>query len=127
MKKTDNILLGFVLKSVFLSIAFVVFLTAVFSKIVITFDLDNSYCSYLGYAVLLITSFITALLSTMNFKNSLSLMCVLSNIPVIILSVINSIANKSFIQLAICAVIVIVGSDVKIAFRTMSMQQEIKF
>ena len=46
MKKTDNILLGFVLKSVFLSIAFVVFLTAVFSKIVITFDLDNSYCSY---------------------------------------------------------------------------------
>ena len=110
MKKTDNILLGFVLKSVFLSIAFVVFLTAVFSKIVITFDLDNSYCSYLGYAVLLITSFITALLSTINFKNSLALMCVLSNIPVIILSVINSIANKSFIQLAICAVIVIVGS-----------------
>lgn len=110
MKKTDNILLGFVLKSVFLSIAFVVFLTAVFSKIVITFDLDNLYCSYLGYAVLLITSFITALLSTMNFKNSLALMCVLSNIPVIILSVINSIANKSFIQLAICAVIVIAGS-----------------
>lgn len=110
MKKTDNILLGFVLKSVFLSIAFVVFLTAVFSKIVITFDLDNSYCSYLGYAVLLITSFITALLSTMNFKNSLALMCVLSNIPVIILSVINSIANKSFVQLAICAVIIIVGS-----------------
>lgn len=110
MKKTDNILLGFVLKSVFLSIAFVVFLTAVFSKIVITFDLDNSYCSYLGYTVLFITSFITALLSTMNFKNSLALMCVLSNIPVIILSVINSIANKSFIQLAICAVIVIVGS-----------------
>lgn len=110
MKKTDNILLGFVLKSVFLSIAFVVFLTAVFSKIVITFDLDNSYCSYLGYAVLLITSFITALLSTMNFKNSLALMCVLSNIPVIILSVINSIANKSFIQLAICAVIIIAGS-----------------
>lgn len=110
MKKTDNILLGFVLKSVFLSIAFVVFLTAVFSKIVITFDLDNSYCSYLGYAVLLITSFITALLSTMNFKNSLALMCVLSNVPVIILSVINSIVNKSFIQLAICAVIIIVGS-----------------
>ncbi len=110
MKKTDNILLGFVLKSVFLSIAFVVFLTAVFSKIVITFDLDNSYCSYLGYAVLLITSFITALLSTINFKNSLALMCVLSNIPVIILSVINSIANKSFIQLAICAVIIIAGS-----------------
>lgn len=110
MKKTDSILLGFVLKSVFLSIAFVVFLTAVFSKIVITFDLDNSYCSYLGYTVLFITSFITALLSTMNFKNSLALMCVLSNIPVIILSVINSIANKSFIQLAICAVIVIVGS-----------------
>ena len=110
MKKTDSILLGFVLKSVFLSIAFVVFLTAVFSKIVITFDLDNSYCSYLGYTVLFITSFITALLSTMNFKNSLALMCVLSNIPVIILSVINSIVNKSFVQLAICAVIVIVVS-----------------
>ena len=110
MKKTDNILLGFVLKSVFLSILFVAFLTAVFGKIVITLDLDNSYCLYLGYAVLFFTSFITALLSTMNFKNSLVLMCVLSNIPVIILSVINSIVNKSFVQLVICAVIVIAGS-----------------
>lgn len=110
MKKTDSVLLGFVLKSVFLSIVFVVFLTAVFTKLTMMFDLDISYCSYFGYAVLFISSFATAFLTTMNFKNSLVLMCILSNIPVIILSVINSIVNKSFLQLVICAVIIIVGS-----------------
>ena len=110
MKKTDSVLLGFVLKSVFLSIIFVAFLTAVFTKLTMMFDLDISYCSYFGYAVLFIASFATAFLTTMNFKNSLVLMCILSNIPVIILSVINSIANKSFLQLVICAVIIIVGS-----------------
>lgn len=110
MKKTDSVLLGFVLKSVFLSIVFVAFLTAVFTKLTMMFDLDISYCSYFGYAVLFIASFVTAFLTTMNFKNSLVLMCILSNIPVIILSVINSIVNKSFLQLVICAVIIIVGS-----------------
>lgn len=110
MKKTDSVLLGFVLKSVFLSIVFVVFSTAVFTKLTMMFDLDISYCSYFGYAVLFIASFATAFLTTMNFKNSLVLMCILSNIPVIILSVINSIVNKSFLQLVICAVIIIVGS-----------------
>ena len=110
MKKTDSVLLGFVLKSVFLSIAFVAFLTAVFTKLTMMFDLDISYCSYFGCAVLFIASFATAFLTTMNFKNSLVLMCILSNIPVIILSVINSIVNKSFLQLVICAVIIIVGS-----------------
>lgn len=110
MKKTDSVLLGFVLKSVFLSIVFVAFLTAVFTKLTMMFDLDISYCSYFGYAVLFIASFATAFLTTINFKNSLVLMCILSNIPVIILSVINSIVNKSFLQLVICAVIIIVGS-----------------
>lgn len=110
MKKTDSVLLGFVLKSVFISIVFVAFLTAVFTKLTMMFDLDISYCSYFGYAVLFIASFATAFLTTMNFKNSLVLMCILSNIPAIILSVINSIVNKSFLQLVICAVIIIVGS-----------------
>ncbi|WP_297129097.1 hypothetical protein [uncultured Eubacterium sp.] len=110
MKKTDSVLLGFVLKSVFLSIVFVAFLTAVFTKLTMMFDLDISYCSYFGYVVLFIASFATAFLTTINFKNSLVLMCILSNIPAIILSVINSIINKSFFQLVICAVIIIVGS-----------------
>lgn len=110
MKKTDSVLLGFVLKSVFLSIVFVAFLTAVFTKLTMMFDLDISYCTNFGYAVLFITSFAAAFLTTMNFKNSLVLMCILSNIPVIILSVINSIVNKSFLQLVICTVIIIVGS-----------------
>lgn len=110
MKKTDSVLLEFVLKSVFLSIVFVAFLTAVFTKLTMMFDLDISYCSYFGYVVLFIASFATAFLTTMNFKNSLVLMCILSNISVIILSVINSIVNKSFLQLVICAVIIIVGS-----------------
>lgn len=110
MKKTDSVLLRFVLKSVFLSIVFVASLTAVFTKLTMMFDLDISYCSYFGYVVLFIASFATAFLTTINFKNSLVLMCILSNIPVIILSVINSIVNKSFLQLVICAVIIIVGS-----------------
>lgn len=107
--KFDNVLLGFIIKSVFLSVVIVAFLTAIMSKAVLVFDLDNSYCAYLGYFVLFVTSVTVGFLSTVKFKNSLILMSVLSNIPILILSVINSIINKSFSQLCISVVIIAFG------------------
>lgn len=108
--KFDNVLLGFIIKSVFLSVVIVAFLTAILSKVVLAFDLDNSYCAYLGFFILFITSVSVGFLSTVKFKNSLILMSVLSNTPILILSVINSIINKSFGQLCISAVIIVFGS-----------------
>ena len=108
--KFDNVLLGFAAKSVLLSVAVIAFLTALFSKFVMMFDLDNSYCLYLGYLILFITTFVVGGLSTFKFKNSLILMSVLSNTPTLILSVINSVINKSIVQLFICVSIIIVGS-----------------
>lgn len=108
--KFDNVLLGFIIKSVFLSVVIVAFLTAIMSKAVLVFDLDNSYCAYLGFFVLFVTSVTVGFLSTVKFKNSLILMSVLSNIPILILSVINSIINKSFGQFCISVVIIAFGS-----------------
>ncbi len=108
--KFDNVLLGFVAKSVFLSVVVIAFLTALFSKIVMIFDLDNSYCLYLGYFILFITTFVVGGLSIFKFKNSLILMSILSNTPTLILSVINSVINKSIVQFFICVSIIIVGS-----------------
>lgn len=108
--KFDNVLLGFIIKSVFLSVVIVAFLTAIMSKVVLVFDLDNSYCAYLGFFILFVTSITVGYLSTVKFKNSLILMSVLSNVPILILSVINSIINKSFVQLCISVVIIAFGS-----------------
>lgn len=108
--KFDNVLLGFIIKSVFLSVAIVAFLTAIMSKVVLVFDLDNSYYAYLGFFILFVTSVTVGFLSTVKFKNSLILMSVLSNVPILILSVINSIINKSFGQLCFSVVIIAFGS-----------------
>ena len=108
--KFDNVLLGFIIKSVFLSVVIVAFLTAILSKVVLAFDLDNSYCAYLGFFILFITAVAVGFLSTVKFKNNLILMSVLSNLPILILSVINSIVNKSFVQFCISVVIIAFGS-----------------
>lgn len=108
--KFDNVLLGFIIKSVFLSVVIVVFLTAIMSKVILVIDLDNSYCAYSGFFVLFVTSVAVGFLSTVKFKNSLILMSVLSNVPILILSVINSMINKSFGQLCISVVIIAFGS-----------------
>ena len=108
--KFDNVLLGFIIKSVFLSVVIVAFLTAIMSKVVLVLDLDNSYCAYSGFFVLFVTSVTVGFLSTVKFKNSLILMSVLSNMPILILSVINSIINKSFGQLCISVAIIAFGS-----------------
>lgn len=112
MNVKNNILLGFAIKSVFYSVITVSLLTATFSKIVMFFDLDDNYCKYLGYIILFISAVIVGVLSTLKFKNSLILMSILSNLPVLILSVINSVANKSFIQILICIADVILASVV---------------
>lgn len=114
--KFDNILFGFVVKSVFLSVLVIMLLTVLFSKFVMMFDLDSSYCMYLGYLILFITTFVVGGLSTFKFKNSLILMCILSNIPTLILSVINSAINKSIVQFFICVIIIIIGSIVASVF-----------
>ena len=102
--------MGFIIKSVFLSVVIVAFLTAIMSKVVLVFDLDNSYCAYSGFFILFVTSVAVGFLSTVKFKNSLILMSVLSNVPILILSVINSIINKSFGQLCISVAIIAFGS-----------------
>ncbi len=114
--KFDNVLLGFAAKSVFLSVVIIAFLTALSSKFVMIFDLDDSYCAYSGYLVLFITTFVVGTLSTFKFKNSLILMSILSNIPSLILSVINSVINKSIVQFFICVIIIVVGSVVASVF-----------
>lgn len=108
--KYDNVLLGFIIKSVFLSVVIVAFLTALLSKLVMALDMDNSLYKYIGYIILFITAVIVGFISTSKFKNSLFLMSVLSNTPVLILSVINSVVDKSFVQFCISVVIILLGS-----------------
>lgn len=114
--KFDNVLIGFVIKSVFLSVVCVAFFTAGLSKLALVLDLDNSYYKYLGYFILFLSSFITAFISTAKFKNSLILMCLLSNLLVIILSVINSLMNKSFVQFVIDIFIIVISCAVAAVF-----------
>ena len=109
MKKNKSILVVFAIKAVLTALICVLLFTAVFSYIALKLDLDKSYYSWFGYICLMLSAFATSFVSTCKFQNSLILMSMLANIPLMLISVINSFANKSFIQ-AVISLVVIVAS-----------------
>lgn len=109
MKTNKSILAVFAIKSILTASICVLLFTAVFSYIALKLDLDESYYFWLGYICLMLSAFATSFVSTCKFKNSLILMSMLANIPLMLISVINSFANKSFMQ-AVISLVVIVAS-----------------
>ena len=109
MKTNKSILAVFAIKSILTALICVLLFTAVFSYIALKLDLDISYYSWLGYICLMLSAFATSFVSTCKFQNSLILMSMLANIPLMLISVINSFVNKSFMQ-AVISLVVIVAS-----------------
>ena len=109
MNKNKSILAVFAIKAVLTALICVVLFTSVFSYIALKLDLDKSYYSWFGYICLMLSAFATSFVSTCKFQNSLILMSLIANIPLMLISVINSFANKSFIQ-AVISLVVIVAS-----------------
>ena len=109
MNKNKSILAVFTVKSIITSIICVLLFTSVFSYIALKLDLDKSYYSWFGYICLMLSAFATSFVSTCKFQNSLILMSLIANIPLMLISVINSFVNKSFIQ-AVISLVVIVAS-----------------
>ncbi|WP_178668392.1 DUF3792 family protein [uncultured Eubacterium sp.] len=109
MKTNKSILAVFAIKSILTAFICVLLFTAVFSYIALKLDLDESYYSWLGYISLMLSAFATSFVSTCKFKNSLILMSMLANIPLLLISVINSFADKSLTQ-AVISLVVIVAS-----------------
>lgn len=109
MKKNKSILAVFAIKSVLTALICVALFTVLFSYIALKLDLDKSFYSWFGYICLMFSAFATSFVSTCKFQNSLILMSMLANIPLMLISVINSFANKSFMQ-AVISLVVIVAS-----------------
>lgn len=78
-----NIILSFFIKSIITSSVCFISLVAVFSQIVFKLDLDDTYLNYISIIIVLITSVITAFISTKPFKNSGGLMGVISSFLII--------------------------------------------
>lgn len=109
----NKVIVKFVVKSFLISVFSVAFMSAIFSLAVLKFDLDLAYCKYGGYIICTVSSFIVPYICLKPFKNNISILSLISIIPLVLFSLANYIFfNKQFVQLFISLAIIIAVSFV---------------
>lgn len=103
-----GIIAGFIIKDIILSVIAVALFTAIFSFAVYKLDCDLKYCRTAGYAVLALSSFIISYFSAKGIKSNIMTASIISVLPLIIFSVINSVILKKSIPSATASVIIII-------------------
>ena len=95
--KSNNLLTSFILKSVISSIVIPAVLLILFSEIIIKLDLGDTYYNIFSVSILVIASLITPLIAVGKLKNNILIMSILSNLLLIIITLINAFTVKSII------------------------------
>lgn len=95
--KSNNLLTAYVVKSVISSIAVSALFLLIFSEIIIKLDLGDTYYNIFSVAVLFISSLLTPLISTGKIKNNILIMSLISNLLLIIVTLINAFTIKNII------------------------------
>ena len=95
--KSNNLLTAYIVKSVISSIAVTALFVLIFSEIIITLDLGDTYYNIFSVAVLVISSLLTPLISTGKIKNNILIMSLISNSLLIIVTLINAFTIKNII------------------------------
>lgn len=95
--KSNNLLTAYIVKSVISSIAVSALFLLIFSEIIIKLDLGDTYYNLFSVAVLVISSLLTPLISTGKIKNNILIMSLISNLLLIIVTLINAFTIKNII------------------------------
>lgn len=95
--KSNNLLTSFILKSVISSLVIPAVLLILFSEIIIKLDLGDTYYNIFSVSILVIASLITPLIAVGKLKNNILIMSILSNLLLIIITLINAFTVKSII------------------------------
>lgn len=108
--KLDNVLLVFALKSIITTVVTSLLLCAVFSYIILKFDLNYMFYDIFACIIVLFTSFITANIATLSMKNNVFIMSLISNVLIILITIINVISGKNIILFAVEIIFVLLAS-----------------
>lgn len=106
----NKLLILFILKSIIISAAFCLGLSALISLVIYKLDISFECVEYLSVAVIVISAALNAYFCSSSFKNSGFLVGVISSLPLVLYSLVNLIFNHNtlwlfFIKL-ICVVLV---------------------
>ena len=107
-KSSNNILLKFILKVIFSTVLCLIFLSYVTSKIVYVLDLNTNIDLTLTLLICAITSAVTAAVSVYGIKNNGLLLGALSQIHLILYSLLNVIFNENTYLFFIIKVIIVI-------------------
>lgn len=116
--QSNKIIIKYIIKIIVLTIASVGILTATLSYLAFKLDWDTSHLNILSVFIILISSIIITSISTTDFKNSLLLLSAISNIPLLIFSLLNVVFYEGnwlnlLIKIVIFAFVSILNSWIK--------------
>lgn len=95
LDKSSKIIISIILRVLFLSVISIVVFSLLLSLIVYKLDLSLDLISYLSIVVIGLCSFIVSIISTLGIKNNGSVIGMISQLPLIIYSLINTIVNDN--------------------------------
>lgn len=108
--KSNNILTKFAVKSVLSSILLTTALLLLFSKIILSLDLDIVYYNVFSITTIFIVSLLTPIISVGKINNNIFMMSILSNSLLIILTIINAFSIKNIILTVLEIIAIIFAS-----------------
>lgn len=110
MFSSDNPITGYFIKAIITSIVTTVAFCLGFSLLILKFDLNDLYYDIFSCITICLSALVTSYISVSKFKNNLFVMSVLSNILLLIATIINLIVNKKIILSVIEVAIIILSS-----------------
>lgn len=108
--KCDNLLVTFMLKSIICTAIFSLIFCAIFSYVILKFDLSYTFYDILAGTAVFLISFLTSLISTSSMKNNVFAMSLISNSILIIATAVNGIFENNIILCVIEIAIIIISS-----------------
>lgn len=108
--RSDNLLVTFMLKSIICTAIFSLIFCAIFSYIILKFDLSYTFYDVLAGTAVFLISFLTSLISTSSMKNNVFAMSLISNSILIIATAVNGIFENNIILCVIEIAIIIISS-----------------
>lgn len=109
---SNSILFKYIIKALSVSIICVALLSLIVSEILYKLDLPTDGAGVITFIICVLTAFVTAFFSTFGFKNNGAVLGALSELPLIILIIVNMTFNKTDIILSLIkiAIVLIIGA-----------------
>lgn len=105
--KTDKLLISFAIRVILSSIASIIFFSLISSKLILVFDIDVENAKIFSLIICIITALIVSFISTYGFKNNGALLGIISELPLIFYSLVNTIFHNHNIILLLIKIIII--------------------